>query len=151
MVALFVRNGGSRHTGQAAPPQRNIHRANKPRPILLLFYDPMLESGCCRTCCKMVKKDTWETEHKSRVPEGKEDVIMKDDYIFKNGYIMGKEDAHVRVEMNRRSTEMYENIKKYQKKAERRDKILFFIKWFGLGIVLGIIITVLTSCGMAPM
>lgn len=76
---------------------------------------------------------------------------MKDDYIFKNGYIMGKEDAHVRVEMNRRSTEMYENIKKYQKKAECRDKILFFIKWFGLGIVLGIIITVLTSCGMAPM
>ena len=25
-MALFVRNGGSRHTGQAAPPQRNIHR-----------------------------------------------------------------------------------------------------------------------------
>ena len=24
-MALFVRNGGSRHTGQAAPPQRNIH------------------------------------------------------------------------------------------------------------------------------
>lgn len=24
-VALFVRKGGSRHTGQAAPPQRNIH------------------------------------------------------------------------------------------------------------------------------
>lgn len=23
-MALFVRNGGSRHTGQAAPPQRNI-------------------------------------------------------------------------------------------------------------------------------
>ena len=27
-MALFVRNGGSRHTGQAAPPQRNIHCAN---------------------------------------------------------------------------------------------------------------------------
>ena len=25
-MALFVRNGGSRHTGQAAPPQRNIQR-----------------------------------------------------------------------------------------------------------------------------
>ena len=24
-MALFVRKGGSRHTGQAAPPQRNIH------------------------------------------------------------------------------------------------------------------------------
>ena len=26
-MALFVRNGGSRHTGQAAPPQRNIQGA----------------------------------------------------------------------------------------------------------------------------
>ena len=25
-MALFVRNGGSRHTGQAAPPQRNIQK-----------------------------------------------------------------------------------------------------------------------------
>ena len=24
-MALFVRNGGSRHTGQVAPPQRNNH------------------------------------------------------------------------------------------------------------------------------
>lgn len=70
---------------------------------------------------------------------------MKNDYIFKNGYIMGKDDAKVTVEMNRRSTEMQENIKKYQKKMERRDKILFFIKWFTLGLILGGIITFLTN------
>ena len=28
-MALFVRNGGSRHTGQAAPPQRNIQQVYK--------------------------------------------------------------------------------------------------------------------------
>lgn len=40
---------------------------------------------------------------------------------------------------------VYENIKKGQKKAERRDKILFFIKWFTLGLILGGIITFLTN------
>ena len=45
---------------------------------------------------------------------------------------------------------VYENIKKGQKKAERRYKILFFIKWFGLGLLVGTVITVLTSCGSAP-
>lgn len=45
---------------------------------------------------------------------------------------------------------VYENIKKGQKKAERREKILFFIKWFGLGLLVGTVITVLTSCGSAP-
>ena len=45
---------------------------------------------------------------------------------------------------------VYENIKKGQKKAEHRDKILFFVKWFGLGLIVGTIITVLTSCGSAP-
>lgn len=45
---------------------------------------------------------------------------------------------------------VYENIKKGQKKAERRYKILFFVKWFGLGLIVGTIITVLTSCGSAP-
>lgn len=28
-MALFVRNGGSRHSGQAAPPQRNIHHTGE--------------------------------------------------------------------------------------------------------------------------
>ena len=45
---------------------------------------------------------------------------------------------------------VYENIKKGQKKAERRYKILFFVKWFGLGLLVGAVITVLTSCGSAP-
>ena len=45
---------------------------------------------------------------------------------------------------------VYENIKKGQKKVERRDKILFFIKWFGLGLLVGTVIMALTSCGSAP-
>lgn len=48
------------------------------------------------------------------------------------------------------TTYVYENIKKGQNKVERRDKILFFIKWFGLGLLVGTVITVLTSCGSAP-
>ena len=45
---------------------------------------------------------------------------------------------------------VYENIKKGQKKVERRDKILFFIKWFGLGLLVGTVIMALTSCCSAP-
>ena len=44
-MALFVRNGGSRHTGQAAPPQRNIqivdkHETGKSKRISPLFIMP---------------------------------------------------------------------------------------------------------------
>lgn len=56
----------------------------------------------------------------------------------------------VMYELGKQQEEMKKKQEKYQKKAERRDKILFFVKWFALGLLVGTIITVLTSCGSAP-
>ena len=56
----------------------------------------------------------------------------------------------VMYELGKQQEEMRKKQEKYQRKVERREKILFFIKWFTLGIILGTIINVLTSCGSAP-
>ena len=56
----------------------------------------------------------------------------------------------VMYELDKQYQEMKKQQEKYQKKVERREKILFFIKWFGLGLILGTIITVLTNCGSTP-
>ena len=49
-MALFVRNGGSRHTGQAAPPQRNIQQTYRSCMGLLKlaekYSDALLEAAC---------------------------------------------------------------------------------------------------------
>ena len=44
-MALFVRNGGSRHTGQAAPPQRNI-QANRRRAWIAFIISLMYNYAC---------------------------------------------------------------------------------------------------------
>ena len=57
---------------------------------------------------------------------------------------------HVMYELGKHQEEIRKKQEKYQRKVERREKILFFVKWFGLGLLIGTVITVLTSCGNAP-
>ena len=57
---------------------------------------------------------------------------------------------HVMYELGKHQEEIRKKQEKYQRKVERREKILFFVKWFGLGLLVGTVITVLTSCGSAP-
>lgn len=56
----------------------------------------------------------------------------------------------VMYKLGKHQEEIRKKQEKYQRKVERREKILFFVKWFGLGLLVGTVITVLTSCGSAP-
>lgn len=40
-----------------------------------------------------------------------------------------------------------EQIRKNGEKAERKEKLIFTVKWLGIGFVVGLVLTMLTSCG----
>lgn len=114
-MALFVRNGGSRHTGQAAPPQRNIHFDEISRKRIFAAVDNANFSDI-----KLIKENYTNLKNKlGRIPRLKD----FDDY--------GEMDV-LRIFDNNSLGSYYKFLVKYEKDYEVRlspteEKVVEFV------------------------
>ena len=90
-MALFVRNGGSRHTGQAAPPQRNIHPNSMKRwkdnwdAISPIFkFSATIRKVIYTTNAIESLNSTYRKLYRQR-------SVFPSDTVFISGYIRGNE------------------------------------------------------------